>query len=544
VLSLEDLLSRLGASLQLLSGTSRDQPARLQTMRNAIAWSYDLLSTEEQELFRQVSVFVGTFTLEAASAIAGKDGADVLDLVAALVDESLVRRIEQPGKTPRFALLETIREFGLEQLAADGNDPEFRARYIAYYLAMAELADRLPYSPEKEDAYVLLDAELPNLRTALGWAGEGEDAEPLLRLVNALNWFWDYRSMFAEARGWQERAIARSARPPDHLRGQRALLLANSAAESWWRGEYTHAESRLVEALPLAHEAGDNRALIGALLASGHVAMNYGDLERTESEFAEALEGARSLDDTSLILDATYMMGFICRLRGDLDRAEAYMSECLAMARAGGWRLPIAFSLEAAGTSARDRGDRRTAAILFGESLALVADGRDVGTLGNCIRSIGAIAAAEHQPEQAARLFGAAEALYERHGIGEQPPAEQVLRERDYALAREQLPVGAFDAIWSAGRTMPIDEAIAEALAVAEAIAAGETPVADTPGGLTPREVQVLGLLVDGLSDREIAERLFVSRHTAANHVGSILSKLGVPSRAAAAAWAVRNGIA
>jgi hypothetical protein len=123
--------------------------------------------------------------------------------------------------------------------------------------------------------------------------------------------------------------------------------------------------------------------------------MNYGDLERTESEFAEALEGARSLDDTSLILDATYMMGFICRLRGDLDRAEAYMSECLAMARAGGWRLPIAFSLEAAGTSARDRGDRRTAAILFGESLALVADGRDVGTLGNCIRSIGAIAAAE-----------------------------------------------------------------------------------------------------------------------------------------------------
>jgi predicted ATPase/DNA-binding CsgD family transcriptional regulator len=544
VLSLEDLLSRLGASLKLLSGTSRDQPARLQTMRNAIAWSYDLLSNEEQELFRQISVFVGTFTLEAASAVAGEHGGDVLDLIAAMVDESLVRRIEQPGRAPRFALLETIREFGLERLAAHGNDPDFRTRYVTYYVEMAEQADGLPYSPEKEDAYVLLDSERPNLRTALEWAGEEEDAEPLLRLVNALNWFWDYRSMFAEARRWHERAIAKSAPPPDHLRGQRALLLANSAAESWWRGEYTHAESRLVEALPLAREAGNNRALIGALLANGHVSMNHGDLERTESDFTEALEMARSLDNTSQILDVTYMMGFVCRLRGDLDRAEAYMSDCLAMARAGGWRLPIAFSLEAVGTSARDRGDRQKAAALFGESLALVADGRDVGTLGNCIRSLGAIAAAEQRPEQAARLFGAAEALYERHGIGQQPPAEQVLREHDYALAREQLPVGAFDATWSAGRVMPLDDVIAEALSIAMAVASGDDAVAENPGGLTPREVQVLGLLVDGLSDREIAERLFVSRHTAANHVGSILSKLGVPSRAAAAAWAVRNGIA
>ena len=544
ILSPADLLIRLGESLKILTGGARDQPARLQTMRAAIAWSYDLLSESEQTLFRQLSIFVGGFTLAAASAIAGEESPDIVELVAGLVDQSLVRRLEQTDQSPRFAMLETIREFGLEQLHASGEAIELRARHFAYYLAIAERADRLPYTPAKEDADNLLGTELPNLRTALEWAAKQDDPEPLLRLVNALAWFWDIRFMLFEARSWYDRAISRTALVPPGLRGQRALLLAHAAAGAIWRGEPREAEQLLAEALPLARDSGDDPALIQALIASGHVAIAHGDLERAGTEFAEGLERAIARGDFSRMLDLSYVLGYVFSCRGDRVRGEQLFSECLEIARAGGWRIPIAYSLEALGTCARELGNRRRAASLYRESLSLIRDRRDPGTLGNCIRSIGAIAAADRRPEVAVRLFGAAEKNNERHGIGTVPSVERDFREHDYASAREQMTQTAFDAAWAAGRDLPIEVVVDEALSAAEAIAAEKSIVAEAPAGLTPREVQVLGLLVDGLSDREIAERLFVSRHTAANHVGSILSKLGVPSRAAAAAWAVRNGIA
>jgi predicted ATPase/DNA-binding CsgD family transcriptional regulator len=544
VLSPAGILERLGESLKILTGGARDQPTRLQTMRDAIAWSYDLLSLAEQTLFQQVSVFVGSFTLEAAAAIAGEQSSDIVGTFAGLVDQSLVRRLDQPDQAPRFAMLETIREFGLEQLHVSDGEAEFRARHFTYYLALAEHTDKLPYTSARDDAHRLLEMELPNIRHALDWAADEDDPEPLLRIVNALTWFWDYRSMLLEGGPWYERAIAKSARVQPELRGQRALLLGNAAMEAVWRGEPAKAKQCLDEALPLARETGEIPAQIQALQASGQVSVDRGELERAASEYAEGLELSRKLGDMPRTLEMTYRVGYAYACRGDRETAELFFTECLELARAGGWRTPISYSLEALGTCARERGDRRRAAGLYAESLALIRDKKDPGTVGNCIRSIGAIAAAERQPEQAARLFGAAEKHNERHGIGNVAVVEQEFRERDYALAREQMSAATFQALWSAGRELPTEMAIAEALSVAEAIAAGETPVAETPGGLTPREVQVLGLLVDGLSDREIADRLFVSRHTAANHVGSILSKLGVPSRAAAAAWAVRNGIA
>jgi predicted ATPase/DNA-binding CsgD family transcriptional regulator/Tfp pilus assembly protein PilF len=540
VLSPEGLLSRLGERLHLLTGGPRDQPARLQAMNDAIAWSYDLLPQTERTLFRRLAVFVGDFTLEAADAVAGDSDVGIVEGLAALIDHSLVRRIEQPGAEPRFGMLETIREFALEHLVTSGEDSEIRSRHLAYCVELAEQAERVPYAPEKEAAARRLTVELPNMRAALAWAEDQADAEQLLRLVVALWWYWEGLGSLTEGCRWMDKAITTTAHVPERLERQRARLLANAAMGILWQGSTAGADVLLDEALPLARKSGNSEAIIAAFLGTGHLAIYQGDLDQARAPLEEALQRTREFGDPGRLLDPLFRLGYLHKSRGEDDAGEERFAEMLVAARAGGWRFQIAQSLEALGTCARERGEFHQATNLFVESLELMRDGGDQGAVANCIRSLGAVAAATGRAEQAARLFGAAEALYERHGYGE-PPVEREFRERDFSLARKALPSATFAAAWAAGRALPLDEAIAEAFAVAEAVTSAHSSKPVIPGGLTPREVAVLRLLVEGHSDREIADTLFVSRRTAAHHVSSILSKLGVPSRAAAAAWAVRN---
>ena len=544
VLSPDGLLARLGERMRLLAGGDRDQPTRLQTMRDTIAWSYDLLQPLEQALFRRLAVFVGDFTLEAAEAVTADEGVDTVAGLAVLMDHSLVRRIDMPDGDPRFGMLETIREFGLEQLVASGEEATLRSRHLGYFRDLAERMDRVPYTVAKDDAIRRVELELSNLRAALAWAAEQVNPEPLLRLVIALAWYWDSRATLTEALSWFDRAVSASAHPVAELHGQRARLLALAAMSGMWHGAIDGPARLLNEAFVLAHEAGDSRAVSEALLGLGHFAMEHGNLEQAESQFTEAMVISRALDDTALILQLQYRLGMIHNLRNEPEAAESLFAECLTIARASGWRVPIAFSLEALGTCAREAADQHRAAALFAEALALIEDGSDPATRGNCLKSLGAVAALMGRPEQAARLFGAAEGVFEQIGYGDPWLSEREFREREEAPARRALAADSFATAWAAGRALPLEDAIAEAFAVAEAVSADQPAKTPLPAGLTQRELEVLRLLVEGHSDREIAETLFVSRHTAANHVGSILGKLGVPSRAAAAAWAVRNGLA
>ncbi|MGH2530939.1 MAG: ATP-binding protein [Thermomicrobiales bacterium] len=231
VLSPRDLLTRLTNRLQILVGGSRDLPARLQTMRDAIAWSYDLLSPEEQALFRRLSIFVGGCTLDAAKWVMAEGGkrkadateaegrgrkaesddgsaavrrppsaSDVLDGIASLVDKSLLRRTDQDEGEPRFEMLETIREYGVDQLAASGEETTARARHTAWYLALAERAEPELTGPEQISWLERLECEHANLRGALAWLSEGERAEQALRLAGALSHFWAVHGHWAEGR--------------------------------------------------------------------------------------------------------------------------------------------------------------------------------------------------------------------------------------------------------------------------------------------------------------------------------------------------------
>ncbi|MFL5761458.1 MAG: ATP-binding protein [Thermomicrobiales bacterium] len=534
------LVARLDRQLPLLEGGPRDQPIRLRSMRSAIAWSYDLLSPEEQSLFRQVSVFAGGFSLDAAESVAGEG---TVELLESLVDQSLVQRIEQPGAEPRFGLLETVREFGLEHLAANEEEADTRARHAMHYLELAEWADRTPITPEKEIADRRLEQELPNLRAALAWAAEQHDVETLTRLAIALGWFWDKRGSLDEARLWLGQAIEATAGAQPRLLGRRALLLALAGDISTWRGATDQAVALLGEGLAAAKEADDPRAIAKVSHALGVLAIFQGDHVLAATQFKEALTRFEALDDAHGVVWASYGLGWTASLRGDRNEAKSWFDAGLDRARSNGWSTLIAFGLETLGTRAREQGNYLQAASLFAEALNLSRDGRDVFTVGNCVRSLGAVAAVVGDAERAARLLGFEEALLELHGFGEQPEAERQWQAQDVARAQKRLSAEEFAAAWAAGRAMPLAQAIDEALEVAREVTSGERTDATSPLPVTRRELDVLRLLVEGLSDKEIAEALGISRRTVSKHVATILAKFNVASRTAAATYATRRGL-
>jgi predicted ATPase/DNA-binding CsgD family transcriptional regulator/DNA-binding XRE family transcriptional regulator len=542
VLPPETLLARLSEPLALLTGGARDQPPRLRTLRDAVAWSHDLLSPQEQTLFRRLAVFEGGCTLEAVEAVCGEPGLDILEGMSALVDQSLLHRMELPGAAPRFGMLETVREYAAERLVESGEAESLRGRHASYFTALAEQAEPTFYTSTESTASQQLEAELPNLRAALAWETEQGATELLLRLTVALWQFWVQVSP-TEGYVWLERAIGITAQVPRRLHGRRARLLAVTAQLAWWRGDLARAVELLDESIAVARQANDARAIAIALQGYGSVAAVHGELERAAALIAEALTQWRALADPVGTGETLYLLGYIAALQGDDDAAEAWFSEVLNEARAIGSRLWVAGALEALGTCARERGDQCRAARLFGESLALLGARGNPTFVANCLKSLGAVAGVAGDPQQAARLLGAAEALRERQGVAVFP-AELPRLERASAPARGRLSETSFAAAWAAGRALPVEQAIAEALQVADDVTAARVPDPRAPHGLTPREREVLRLVAEGRSNLEIARTLFLSERTVENHVRHILAKLDLPSRIAAAAYAIRQGLA
>jgi predicted ATPase/DNA-binding CsgD family transcriptional regulator len=541
VLSPAALLARLDRRLPLLTGGAQDLPDRQKTLRDTIAWSYDLLSAGEQALFRRLAAFEGGSTLEAAEAVCGEAGLDVLEAMRALVDQSLLQRMELPGAPPRFGMLETVREYASERLVASGEAESLRVRHARYFTGLAEQAEPTGFAAAESTAAEQLEAELPNMRAALAWAIEQGATELLLRLTVALWQFWVQISP-GEGYLWLERAVATTAQAPRGLLGKRARLLATTAQLAWWRGDLARMVQLLDESIAMAREAGDARATALALQGYGSVAAVHGELERAAALSVEALTHWRALADPVGTAETLYHLGYIAALQGDQDAAERWFSEALNEARAIGSRLWIAGALEALGTCARERGDLCRAARLFGESLALLGERGNPLLVGNCLKSLGAVAGVAGDPRQAARLLGAAEALRERHGLAVYP-AELPRLERASAPARARLSATSFAAAWAAGRALPVEQAVVEALQVADDVTAAWAPDPSASHGLSPRELEVLRLLAEGHPDRQIAETLSISPKTVGRHISNILVKLDVATRTAAATHAVRHNL-
>ncbi|MBA3414784.1 MAG: tetratricopeptide repeat protein, partial [Chloroflexia bacterium] len=328
VLSPEAIAGRLQHRLPLLTGGTRDAPARQRTMRDAIAWSFDLLAPEERALFRRLAVFAGSFTLEhveAVGRVAGDPTTDALEGLTALVDGSLVRRVERTGAEPRFAMLETVREFGLEQLAASGEEDSVRGTHARHFLALAERSEPDVY--RGCDLVRLLGAieeEHADLRAALEHMEAAGDAEAFLRLAGALAPFWLFHSHRGEGRGWLERALDPIASAQVSA-GTRAKALGGAATLAFTHGDYGRAAALAEENLALRRELGERQGIATALNLLGAVTRAQGACDQAAPLLEEALALFEDIGDPGWIALARGNLGILVYWRGDPGHGAALL---------------------------------------------------------------------------------------------------------------------------------------------------------------------------------------------------------------------------
>jgi non-specific serine/threonine protein kinase len=550
VLAPPALLARLERRLPLLTGGGRDLPARQQTMRETIAWSHDLLPPEEQVLFRRLAVFAGGFGLEAAEAVADAGdagvsdsgppaGIAVLDGIESLVDQNLLRSEPGADGTPRFAMLETIREFGLDQLEAAGETAGLRRRHAMFFVAFAEVESPPPW-PRGAPRLDRVVADEANLRAVLAWADEQADSGTLLRLTAALAPAWQLRVSYVEGLAWLERALARTSVANHDAHRQTVAWFAGFMARG--RGQRARARELVAEMTAGAHAAGNEAWRGQALLVQCVVDQDEGAIDRELAGATEALAALRRSGEPAWAAYPAYFVGYATYQVGALDRAEALLEAALAEGRALDQSMLVGMIVSDLGGIARRRGDYGRAAQLIRERLALAWDG---WALRWCLEDLGVIAAECGEAERAAHLLGAAEAYREALGVP-LPTVVSTHHQAPIAAAKAILGEEAFAAAWAAGRRLTIDEARAEAAAVAtdwHPAPASKLDAAATHG-LTARQAEVLRLVAAGRSNREIAEALYISVPTVKRHLTTILATLGLPSRPAAIAYAHTHGLA
>jgi predicted ATPase/DNA-binding CsgD family transcriptional regulator len=540
--ALLDRLERPGTGrLPLLTGGPRDQPARLQTLRDTITWSYDLLTESEQALFQALAVFVGGCSVQAAAEVCDADEATVLEGISSLVAKSLVGYEGDAGGEPRYGMLETIREFGLECLAASGNEELLRQRHAAVFLELAETAQPALTGPEQARLLAMLDPEHDNLRAALRWTVDAAQGPTACRLAAALWRYWEARGHWSEGRAWLDQALAGHGQIPDHA-GAEASLGAGTLAFS--QGDNERAVTLLDQSLALFRVLDDRRGVGEALTLRGIAARRLGNHAAAAAFQEEAAEAFRLAGSSEGLADALHNLGHVFYDLAEFDRAVELWEEVLALDRATGRRHGLAFSLLDLGIVAHDRGDDVRSATLLEEALTVLRDlGRKEGAAW-CLQGLGLLAAAT-RAESATRLLGLAD-TYVRE-LGAHVPLYHHLRSHDVvATLRATLGEAAFAAAWAGGQRMSLDDALVEAHALAAEISesAPAERIQPTAHRLTERELEVLRLVAAGHSTREIGDLLFISRPTTARHLANIYRKLGLNSRSQLTAFALRHGLA
>jgi non-specific serine/threonine protein kinase len=539
------------APLPLLTGGRRDQPARHQTMRDAIAWSHDLLAPAEQTLFHRLSVFAGGFTLEAAEAVCGPQGTgdaaipvpcslsnvpSVLSGVALLVEKSVLYQVDGPDGTPRFRMLETIREFGLECLEESGETEALMGRLADWALDLAAEARPHLSGPLQRRWMLRLDGEQDNLRAVLAWALDRRNAALAQRLVGWLGGFWYVRGHLREGRSWGDRALALGDADPTQ---ERLEALASTALVAFGQGDFTRTAELAQGCLSLSRPIGHARGVADGLRLLGLAASSEERFGEAEALLREAISRMRDLEETNLVGFMLLVLGNVAIGRSDLEQATVRLEEALGLFRVIGNAFAMGVTLTYLSRIAREQGDYPQAAVLCAEGLALQWELGNQIYIAGCLGRLGTVAALARQYERAARLWGAAEAL--REAIGSPPPRSSARFDSTFATARAAYGAEAFAEARAAGRALSLTDAVAEALQVSSHVEAPRRPAAADRYGLTPRELELLRLLPRGMTNREIATTLFITERTAATHVQHIFAKLGVNSRTEAVALAVEH---
>jgi non-specific serine/threonine protein kinase len=553
-LSVFALLGLLSHRLRLLTGGERDRPDRQRTLRDAVAWSYNLLATDEQALVRRLAVFAGGFDAESAATVCGDDPHVICDRITALADQSLVRRIESPAGADRWGMLETIREFGLEHLAASGEEAAVRDRHLAWCIATVEAAwpPRSAALPD-DDALLRLDAARDNLRSALAWAIEQEATDAALRLVRGLTEYWWLRGDFTEGRAWAERTLALPGGTP----ALRAAALFCVSALAAYQGEVALARERAALSLNLAEAHGDSLDVLRARQVIGETILAAADPADAVTYMEETLALAWRVGDLGWLAPVTNVLGVAVAILGDTARAATLHAAALRISTAEGDRNGEVHASGCLAAALHDLGDLDEGDRLYRRAIELARHIGNPWIIVAYLIGLAGLTADRGEPVAAARLLGLAHGLGEPLGLMREPG---VRRRSDRAEARvhHRLDPDTFAAAWNAGRALARDRTPTAALDVVYdpitlrprqevPTSAATTPMPATSAagfGLSKREREVLALLAQRYTDPEIAAALSIAIRTANNHVTHIFNKLGVSSRREAAALAARHGLA
>ena len=555
VLTVPQIAAHLDDIFGLLTAGKRMTLPRHQTLEATIQWSYDLLTRPEQKLFERLAVF-SVFSLDAAQFVGSYpegpgavQSAAVLDLLSSLVRKSLV--LVRDDQWARYSMLDTIRRYAWQRLAASGELERIRDRHLAYYLDLAERAESKLTGIDQLEWIQLLETKHDNLRAALAWSQESGAREAGLRMAAAMASFWMRAGYISEGSAWLEQVLA-ARREAGPVRSK-ALLQAGRLAQR--RGDYEQALAFARQCLALSRHSDDKEGMARALGLMGWITHVRGDRDGARPLLEESLALARERGDGRTVARTLLLLGDLRVRQGAHAEAAAHFQESLEFYERAADSWSLAWAQGGLADVARLQGDHEQAVARLRLGLALHQELDSRGEIPFLLESLALVATDQGRLERAAQLWGAASA--QRKAVHSPlPPAY----EADYAPALEKtrtaLGEQAFAVAWAVGWEMTHEEALA--LATESSSTPAEAPSSEPPPGrgsspedqpqgkdvgLTPRETDVLRLLATGLTDAQIGEELVISPRTVGKHVESIYGKLHLHNRSAATRWAIEHGL-
>lgn len=575
LLAPQEIARRLDDAFHLLTSHERFVPSRHQTLQATMDWSHNLLPEAEQTLFRRLAAFAGGFSLEAAETVCASPAGqnqenrigvitppadirqqDVLDLLAQLIEKSLVLVEQETGLGLRYRLLEPVRQYGMIKLQDSGEEDRIRDLHLQWYLGLAEKAAPELARAQRKRWVERLEQDTPNLRAAFDWSAARPGRANLgARLASALSQFWQTRGYFSEGLERLETVLSRST---EISGAERASALQSAAFLAVHVRDTRRAKTYLDEALDLARAAGDRSGTAQQQHLLGWAAMQEGDLERAEGAGIESLAIYQELEDRTGAAMALMLLGDLAYLRGDIDRASAHQEEGLAMSQQNGYALGIPRRLTRLAQIAQIRGQSQRARSFFEESLRLCREGGDHWGMAMALAGLAGLVKASGDPKHAARLLGATQAFLNAFGTPLWPLDQKEFDECS-ATVRAQIGETAFEVAWQDGLAFEmrdLDRLVEFALSETEP-SRSESSQAERGlrrtslqaakhefSGLTRREREVAALIAQGKGNLEIAASLYIGLRTVEAHVTHILDKLGFNSRTQVAGWAVDKGLA
>jgi predicted ATPase/DNA-binding CsgD family transcriptional regulator len=540
VLSLEQITERLDDRFRLL-GTARTALSRHQTLRAAVEWSHELCAPGERVLWARLSVFAGDFDLAAAEEVCADDDLPkevVLETLAGLVERSIVLRTHHSAGG-RYRMLDTIREYGAESLERAGLRADMRKRHFRYFRGLAEQAERRSFSGDQVEWILRLQRDYADLRAALEYAAQPEvPAADALSLAARLNHFWVVGGRFAEGRLWTGRVLAAHPEPVP----ERLFAVCSASVLATLQGDLDAARPLAAEAEALADSAGDERSRRYAEGVVGMIAFSENSIKGIKKHWEEPPLWAGDIANPDVwSVTRLAMLGGAYCMAGDLDQAMAYATACTDLCTRSGERWCLSYGLYVQGACAMLRGDVAGGTALVRQSLQIKRGFNDHLGIAMCSDVLGGCAIFEERPERAARLFGGARRIWRSLGAPMFGEGYASVHDMGEDMVRQALGEDAFAAEYAAGARL--DTASLVAYALEEEADLGPSTARDPWAPLTKRERDIAGLVADGLSNREIAERLVIAKRTVETHVEHILAKLSFSSRAQIAAWvAERRG--